>query len=276
MTNIHKFVIELSLSCLGFVMTSYYNMIIMKGGSSMAKKRFGYGSFYCWNCGEPIEKEASICPYCKALYEGSQRYGNIPLTGAGGIGWSDQINHPRFKEYASKNQKYSIIFLIIISFIIPFVILIGDDVTLDSEMLIVIPIVLALIWTFGLIWLHFQYGHKQADWDAIVMNKFSENKKHYNKNRNQYEYYTEYTVVYQRQDGKQIKHTSQNSNEYDTFQIGEHVHYHGGKYCKGLEKYDKSHDRVLNCIACGYGNDARNNYCERCGCPILKGQPVTK
>jgi heme/copper-type cytochrome/quinol oxidase subunit 4 len=248
----------------------------MKGGSSMAKKRFGYGSFYCWNCGDAIEKGTSNCPNCHALYEGDKRYGNIPLKQAGGIGWSNQTNHPRFKEYASKNKKYSIVFLIIISILIPFIILIGNDVSFDAEMIVVIPIVLLIVWLFGIIFMHFQYGRKKPEWDGIVENKFSENKKRYDKSNNRTVYYTEYTVVYQRQDGKQIKHTSQNSNEYDTFQIGEHVHYHGGKYCKGLEKYDKSHDRVLNCIACGYGNDARNNYCERCGCPILKGQPVSK
>ncbi len=104
--------------------------------------------------------------------------------------------------------------------------------------------------------MHFQYGRKRPEWDGIVENKFSENKKRYDKSNNRTVYYTEYTLVYKRQDGKQIKHTSQNSNEYDTFQIGEHVHYHGGKYCKGLEKYDKSHDRFFKLYCLRYGNDA--------------------
>ncbi len=30
----------------------------------MGKKWFGYGDFYCWNCGKNIEKGHDNCPFC--------------------------------------------------------------------------------------------------------------------------------------------------------------------------------------------------------------------
>lgn len=239
----------------------------------MARKKFGYGSFYCWNCGNPLEKKLNRCPHCQVLYQGENRYGTLSSLGSGGIGWSTQINDPRFKAYAISNKKYGLIFLAIISLIIPLVIILGEGGSFDGETFIVIPIVLLIIWAVGLIYLHLKYGRTQAEWDGVVEDKHTRQRTRNDKSSGSSESYTEYTVIFRRQDGKKISHHQTDAYEYDYYNIGDYVHYHGGKYCKGLEKYDKSRDTALACFACGFSNDVRNTYCERCGCPLLKGQP---
>ena len=54
----------------------------------MAKKIIGYGNFFCWNCGNRIEKRKKTCPNCGSIYSGDGKYGNVQALGAGGIGLS--------------------------------------------------------------------------------------------------------------------------------------------------------------------------------------------
>lgn len=243
----------------------------------MAKKRVGYGSFYCWNCGKNIEKGKRKCPYCEAWYSGKSKYEGLPETGAGGIGWSEQTGHPCFKKYVKKYRKYSFIWLAGVSILISVILLTVGDIEPDSEGLKILAIILGIIWFVGILFLFLLNGRNKPDWEGVVEDKTIEQKTRRNKDSdgNYYkERYTQYTVIIRKQDGSLYRISNDDdSTKYDYYRIGDYVKYHGGKYLKYIEKYDKSFDSVLYCASCKRGNDARNNFCEYCGSVILKAAP---
>ena len=84
----------------------------------MAKKRFGYGDYYCGNCGAPLQKGSAVCPHCAQPYDVAQRCAAVPVIGAGGIGWSAESNNPCFGRTARKNRIASVIFAFVVCGII--------------------------------------------------------------------------------------------------------------------------------------------------------------
>lgn len=245
----------------------------------MSKKKMGFSSFFCWNCGERIEKTKQLCPNCGARYAGKDKYGDRPALGAGGIGWSDQAGHPCFEGYAKKYRKYSYIWLIGLSVLIPGCMLATGELEATAEGLMVIGIIVGVFWAFGLFFLHKQYGKNHPDWDGTVENKQIIQKTRTKKNQDGSRYkesYTEFVVSIRRQDGSLYDLTTENqSTIYDYYHVGDYVHYHGSKYLKYIEKYDKSLDTVIFCASCHRMCDARDNFCEACGSVLLKGAPVT-
>lgn len=240
----------------------------------MGKKVFGYGDFFCWNCGKRIEKGVDNCPYCSALYGGNQKYGNVLALGAGGIGWSDKARHPSFKKYFKNQRKAGFIWLIGISIIVPGGLLISKQISLDSEGIFVITGLLGIFWVVGLLFM-FMGKKNKPDWDGVVENKRFENKVRKKRDDDGTSYkvsYTEYIVVIRKQNGSiyELK-WEDNPAKYEYYRNGDYVHYHGSKYMNYFEKYDKSLDPFLFCVACGDKRDARDNYCGRCGAVLLKG-----
>ena len=234
------------------------------------------GGFFCWNCGEKVQKGVRTCPRCGAKYTGEGRYGGAPALGAGGVGWSDQANHPFFRKYAGKYTKLSVIWMIGLSILIPAVLLISGQVEPEGEGLLVLIAVPAVIWLIGIIFLLKKFGGRNKSWDGVIENKTEEKKVRTEKEGNQNTrrvQYMEYVITIRRQDGgtKRIVDTD-NASNYLYFNIGDHVRVHDTKYLKYIEKYDKSRDPELFCAACGSFNDARDNFCERCGAPMLKGR----
>lgn len=244
----------------------------------MGKKRMGYGAFFCWNCGNRIEKKAQQCHGCGAKYDGRNKYGNIAALGAGGVGWSDQANHPCFERYIKNYRKNSYIWLIALSLLIPGGLLLTGELTFNAEGLVVVSVIVGVFWSVGLIFLHKQYGKSQPDWDGTVENKQifqnTETKKDQDGNRYK-EASTEFVISIRKQDG--TLHTLIRKNDstlYDYYRIGDYVHYHGNKYLDYFEKYDKSLDTINFCVSCHRLCDSRDNYCEACGSILLKGTPV--
>ncbi|NLX63186.1 MAG: hypothetical protein GX022_00170 [Clostridiaceae bacterium] len=241
----------------------------------MAKKFFGYGDFFCSNCGERIEKGKMKCPACGAWYSEKKRYGNSSALGAGGIGWSDKIKDPRFVKYDRYYRKYSHILMCGLSILIPAIILATGDIRPDEEGITVISFIIGVLWLFGLVSLFFS-GRNKPDWEGQVVEKRIEHKTRKVKSGDDYikENYDEYIVVFRLTDGS-IKEVSFKDSRtmFDYYRIDDYVHFHGKRYLSAFEKYDKSRDEILFCIKCHQMNDARNNFCSRCGCPLLKGQP---
>lgn len=126
----------------------------------MAKKKIGYGDFYCVFCGEGVEKKAEICPRCGRPYYSENRYGAVPALGAGGVGWSDQVNNPCFKKNSRKNIFGMIIIMMIISVIIFSAIYFTSDMDFD-EVLPIFGGVMAIEWVFWIVWLIGQYGKRK-------------------------------------------------------------------------------------------------------------------
>ena len=234
------------------------------------------GGFFCWNCGDKVQKGIKNCPRCGAKYTGANRYGGVPALGAGGIGWSDKACDPFFRRYAGKYTRYSLVWLVALSLLIPAILLISGDVEPEGEGILVLIVVPAVIWLVGGGFLLKKFGGRNKTWDGIVENKTEEVRtrtvKEDNRNTRRVQYMA-YVITIRRQDGG-IKELvdRENASNYLYFNIGDHVRVHETKYLKYIEKYDKSHDDKLFCAACGSFNDARDNFCERCGAPMLKGR----
>lgn len=238
----------------------------------MAKKIIGYGSFFCWNCGKRIEKGKKICPHCGYKYSEEDRYGDVPALGAGGIGWSNNTNHPCFKEYFKNNRKYGLIWLIGISILVPAALIISGEIEFNTEGIMVMGGVIGVFWLFGLIFLFKNRGNKPA-WDGIVEDKKTFHKTRRKKTPEGQKYeesYTEYIVYIRKHNNDIFELNYEDSSQYDYFRKGDYVHYHGDKCLNYLEKYDKSLDTTIFCACCRSMCDIRDNYCERCGCILLK------
>lgn len=238
----------------------------------MAKKIIGYGNFFCWNCGDRIEKGKRTCPNCGVKYKGDSKYGDIPALGAGGVGWSSNAAHHSFKKYFKNDRKYSFIWLIGLSILIPGGMLLSGEIELDTEGIMVIGGILAAFWGIGLLFI-LKKGGKKPDWDGIVEDKKIFQKTRQTKDREGKAYdeeYTEYIVYIRKQNNSIFELIEENNTRYDYFNIGDYLHYHGSKYLNYIEKYDKSLDTTIFCASCSSISDMRDNYCERCGCILLK------
>ena len=241
----------------------------------MAKKKIGYGDFYCWNCGDRMEKNRDQCPACGAYYHTPDKYGNLEALGAGGIGWFEQTNHPTFKIYKGKVKKVASVWAIGLSIIVPSALVLSGQIDLDKMGIINILAVVALFWLFSL--LFSMSGRSKANWEGIVENKEILQKTRTRKDNDGHRYtehYTEYVVSIRKQNGSIVQLKWEDSPTlYDYYRIGDYLRYHGNKYLRCYEKYDKTLDPVLYCAACGNQRDARDNFCGRCGTILLKGKP---
>lgn len=240
----------------------------------MAKKKIGYGDFYCWNCGDRMEKDKQICPVCGVQYYAENKYGPLQALGAGGLGWFEQTNHPSFKAYKKKVKKVAGVWAIGLSIIIPTALVVSGQIDLDKMGILNILFVVTLFWIFALA--SSRYGKNKPDWEGIVENKEIRQKTRTKKDddgRKYKESYTEYAVIIKRQNGQVSQLTWEDSSRiYDYYRIGDYLRYHGNKYLRCFEKYDKTLDPVLYCAACGNERDARDNFCGKCGTILLKGK----
>ena len=237
----------------------------------MAKKRIGYGDFFCVFCGDRIEKNADVCPKCGHPY-GDEKFNGISSIGAGGVGWSDRVDDPTFKRNGRKNLKTMIITMLIVSAIIFAVIYFTSDMEL-SEMLPIFGIVMAIEWGFWLIWLITTVS-KSKDWEGRVEEKKTYTQTYTRKDDDGYQQeQTQHIceVYFRLNNGKRKKLKKiDNSAWYDYLAEGDTVRFHG-KNMKYYEKYDKSRDPFLPCASCAGSRDARENYCGKCGAVMLKG-----
>ena len=226
----------------------------------MARKIFGYGDFFCWNCGKHIVKNKSNCPHCKVSYNGKNKYGNTEALGAAGIGWSNNIRHPSLKNYLRNYYKLTLIWLIGLSLIVPGILIAIGDLQLDSEGIIVLKIIIPMFWIVAFIFLYFNFGRNERDWEGEIVDKTIFND-------------DEYIFTIKKTNGTIYEYKKKNAERlFDYFQIGDRVHYHGKKHLQYLEKYDKTKDTIIICSSCSSVQDTRDNFCGRCGSILLKGE----
>ena len=241
----------------------------------MGKKFIGYGDFFCWNCGERIEKGEQICPKCGVKYDGKNKYDNDSALGAGGIGWSEQVGHPSLKNYFKSYCKCVLVWLIGLSILIPTILLLIGDIELDSEGTFVIKGVVTIFWVVGILFLLSLYGRNKPDWDGVVEDKKIIQKTRTRKDREGRKYkesYTEFVIFIRKQDGSLYELAKEDDSTLcEYYRIGDYVRYHGNRFLKYFEKYDKSLDTTIYCVSCGSRRDIRDNFCGGCGCVILKG-----
>lgn len=224
--------------------------------------KIGYGDLYCTFCGARLKHHSDICPKCaKPCTDG--KYGTALALGAGGVGYSDDTEDPTFKKFKSKNKKAGVIILFIISIIIAIVLL-----AQKAEPLLV-GAVIVIIWIFDIIWFLVSSIPKK-DWDGKVEKKRTYRKRVKSTADDDFDTYENvYEIKFRTNDGKKKKLKDlRNSNRYNYFHEGERVRFIGR--LKNYEKYDKSRDDVILCAGCNLLRDAREDYCGKCGCKILK------
>ena len=240
----------------------------------MAKKKFGYGNFYCTVCGERVEKNMQNCPKCGASY-GDDKYIGISQTGAGGIGYSSHSGDACFKAHKRKSTIAGFIFLLVLTVIAAACVMIFGKVTVDSDNFKIMLAVIGIIWAFDIIWAICSNMNK-GDWEGIVESKknyVKEDRDNDSDGNENIRYRHIYKVYFRTNSGKKKKMKDvDNSKNYDRFIEGERVKFIGK--LRYYEKYDKTADSYIPCAACGSFRDARENYCGKCGSIMLKGEPV--
>lgn len=106
-------------------------------------------------------------------------------------------------------------------------------------------------------------------WDGVVIDKV---KKHTSKDIGYDHIKAEriiYKVIIQADDGTSHEISSEDDDTlYNYFEVGDKVRHHGK--LNTYEKFDKSHDEIVFCNACGIRHKINEVNCRNCGCPLLK------
>jgi len=187
-------------------------------------------------------------------------------------GFSEKINDPAYEKYKKASAKWAYLFASILAVVavIGFVIYAQSS----GEMTILQGFLYGL--GIGAMFLLIAFAQdlkrkKDTTWDGVVLDKKAEQKVENVRsgNRIRRRQYMLYTLKVMRDDGKTFTHRMRdNSTIYDYYQVGERVRHHKG--FSYYEKFDKSKDSKILCIACLTFNDIHNDFCKRCKVPLLK------
>ncbi len=233
---------------------------------------------YCSKCGAFLSDSVRFCGACGAA--------QLPVPPAAGmvvpqsphpgstmglVGFSARISDPAFDKYRKNSKRWALLF----SLILFVAACIGFPIYGNASGEIDFPrslyygmgiggmfVVIALIQTI-------RQGRDRT-WDGTVTDKTAVRKTRQDNDGSGHQHYMEYTVVVRRDDGRTKRHRSTNTpGLYNYLRTGERVRHHKGFYV--YEKYDKSQDAEIMCVACGKMNSVLADTCERCKCPVLKG-----
>jgi hypothetical protein len=223
---------------------------------------------YCQQCGAAILDNTRFCPSCG---EDQSRQNQTGLSPASGqlVGYSDRINDPRIAAVMKKINSSGTVFM----FILAVVAFIGFTIAgmaevggfeLPSALYIGLGIG-GLLVVIGLI----QKAKAKSDktWDGTVVDKKIKQPTY--SQRKSGDYQTQYALYINDQFGNTRKLPC-TEDYFNYMQIGEQVRHHGGTPKHIFEKYDKSHDSIVYCIACTSKNNICDELCHRCKCPLLK------
>jgi len=193
-------------------------------------------------------------------------------SGGGGVGFSSRIHDPAFASYLSNSSRQAAVF----SFILAAVALVGFGLagTLPGssmrhpQALLTGLAVSSMCMIIGL--KQIQSSNRTRTWDGKVVDKRIEVRRGDGDGQTCADNsHRIYTLVFLSDSGRthQIR-SEEDGTRYDYFSVGDRVRYHGG--LDSFEKYDKSHDTVIICNACGAVQSIALDYCLRCRYPLLK------
>jgi len=234
---------------------------------------------YCQHCGAALPETAKFCPSCgeeqshqsqAVPAHSDQQVSNQQASNQQLVGFSDRINDPRVAEVMGKINRSGMVF----TFILAVAAFIGFTVAGVAEvggfenptaMFIGLGIGGLLI-----VIAFFQGAKARTDktWDGTIVDKTIKQPSYTERREGSRQ--PQYLLHVRLDDGK-IKKMGTTEDYFHYHDIGDQVRHHAG--LSGgyiLEKYDKSRDSVIYCIACTSKNDISNELCYRCKCPLLK------
>ncbi len=231
---------------------------------------------YCLHCGRALPAGATVCPVCGCLPDGLAAGDAANPSGrvnsCGSVGYSSRINDPALSSYFNTSNRWAAIFSLILAAIalVGFSLagaLPGSGIQNPKALLIGLVVGGMLVATA---FVQMQSYNCSRTWDGRVADKRIEIRYGRRPIREGPAMDSRlYTVVILSDRGR--KHFIQSQDDgtrYDYFAIGDRVRYHGG--LNSYEKFDKSHDSIIFCNACGALQPITADYCSRCKCPLLK------
>lgn len=211
----------------------------------MAIKHALSGGFFCARCGEKLNKSGN-CDSCG--FDGLWP-DDVPAVGAAGVGWSEKINDPRIKNYRRNTLLYAFVFMFVVAAGIFSYMLATGDIRWDKEGKTVVGVVGAIFFLCALTAIP-----RGASWEAVVTDKDGRTG----------------VITAETTKKRRVKlRCSPGGPVFGYYNVGDRLRRHS-RPVACVEKYDKSRDAILFCPACASMCDARNTYCPRCGCPLLK------
>ena len=228
---------------------------------------------YCKQCVMALPDDTIFCTNCGTQV--GDWLDSRPVVRGGCIGYSQRIHDPAFARYLKNTNRWSAIFSTILAFVAIIGFYIYGETSRDMENPQAIFIGLGIGGMFLMIAFYSIISRKRSKtWDGVVVDKTAKQKNLHQStgsDDNDYyiHYYTEYAVILRDDKGKTHRLTAEDDDtQYNYFQVGDHVRHHAG--LNSYEKYDKSHDTIVFCNACGTLCDIEDDVCFRCKCPLLK------
>lgn len=190
------------------------------------------------------------------------------------VGYSERINDPAFAKYLKNTNRYSVIFSLILALcaVIGFGIYGETSSEMDNPQAILIGLGIGVLF-IGIAIFQIAGRKRSKTWNGVVIDKTSEKKKRRRQYGDKDEYDWEENVVFTvliRSEGGKVHSVGAENDDtvFNYFQIGDQVRHHGG--LNSYEKFDKSKDDIIFCNACATLHNIQEEYCLRCGCPLLK------
>ena len=222
----------------------------------------GISKNYCSVCGAKIRRSDEICSSCGKPVNDRLLYGDLQRIGAGGVGYSEIIDHESFKAYKKFTGKIWAVALPVVTIII-----IAASMVMGAGLMValiagVVAFIIMLI--VGLM-----TGRKKPVWYGTVVRK-----SYYRRRKDDGADVETYTIFFRTNSGKKKSQVwRSHSGIYDYLKEGDRVRFLGNLGSQyAYEKYDKSEDERIPCAACGTMMDPRYDYCTVCGCILLKGK----
>lgn len=236
----------------------------------MGKTSHGY--FFCWQCGSKKETKKTTCPHCGKPYDINLDPQYFYLPG-GGVGWSQNTHHPTFKRYTKNYWYISLIWLVGLSVLVPFLI-VGStrNFEWDKNGILSVAIPVTVIWLVGIVFLIKKFGRDRQDWQGMVASMEVITTTQTTNSRRQQNESVKYEALFNLDDGSQRSVTWNNESfSFRQLRVGDRVRFIGNKHIQYYEKYDKRSMDELVCAGCGGLCDAKQTFCHACGTILLKG-----
>ena len=188
------------------------------------------------------------------------------------VGFSEKINDPAYDKYRKSSRKWSYIFSLILAAIAVIAFPVYGSVSGDIDFPYSLFYGLGIGGMFIVIAvLQDMKKRKDTTWEGKVIDKKIYDKTEVQRagNRNRTIHYNLYVLKIMRDNGKiYTQKYRDNPTIFNYYEIGDRVKHHKGFNI--YEKYDKSKDSEIICIACGTFNDVHDDFCKRCKVPLLK------